>query len=167
MTTPFSIPANDASVSSRCETMSWCGEKLSYGNVSQSTKCRTGKSSPAKKRISASSWSAWRGSVARQRTILCSLRASSAATNALLAPINRPHCMGAVASTGVGKESLNRFEWLTRFAGAVNGRELSHSLWAAVYVSLVGKANTKKNGNPKRAAVLEIYSVLAAWSRCF
>jgi hypothetical protein len=67
-----------------------------------------------------------------------------------------------VASTGVGKGSLNRFEWLTRFAGAVKGPELSHSLWAAVYVSLGGTANTKKNGNPKRVAVLKIYSILAA-----
>ena len=53
--TPPRIDGNCASTERRCEMMSWCGEKLSQGNVSHSTKCRTGSSPPPKNRISASS----------------------------------------------------------------------------------------------------------------
>ena len=74
--------------------MSWCGEKLSQGSVSHSTKCSTGNSSPAKNRISASSWSACRGSSASSSTGRSIVRASSALASATLAPIKRPHRAG-------------------------------------------------------------------------
>ena len=114
MMMPFRMCGSAASTRSRCEMMSWCGEKLSQGSVSHSTKCSTGRSAPAKKRISASSWSAWRGSSASISTGLSTERASSAAANAALAPIRRPHPVvepgaGTVGGSEISSEMLNEF----------------------------------------------------------
>ena len=89
-TMPRRIEGRPDSVARRSEVMSWCGENVSHGRVSHSTKWRTTDCSPAKKRNSASSWSAWRGSSARSRIGASVCRDSSATASAVLAPSKRP-----------------------------------------------------------------------------